>query len=93
MWLGVLCVFLMISLFTIGSIRSKSLEGTDDQAQAAISQLQEDYKPWFNSLWEPGSDKVEGAIFTLQAGAGIAFIIYYIGRKKHAKASNGTVKN
>jgi len=93
MWLGILCVFLMISLFSIGSIRTKSLEGTDDQAQAAISQLHENYKPWFRSVWEPGSDRVESAIFALQAGIGITFIIYYIGRKKYVKANNGTVKN
>ncbi|MCT8976639.1 energy-coupling factor ABC transporter substrate-binding protein [Clostridium sp. CX1] len=91
--IGIVFVALLVMLFIAGSIGSKALEGTDDQAQAAVAHLDENYKPWFNSVWEPSSDKVEEAIFALQAGIGITFIIYYLGRKKHAKTNNGTIKN
>ncbi|MBC9783705.1 energy-coupling factor ABC transporter substrate-binding protein [Heliobacterium chlorum] len=63
-----------------------AFSGTDDQAEAAIQEINPDYKPWFQSFWEPPSSEIESLLFALQATLGAGFIGYYIGQKR--KRSN-----
>ena len=67
-------------------------EGSDGQAEAAISQLAPDYQPWFSPLFEPASGEVESLLFTLQGCLGTAVIFYILGfyrGKKSAQAQQG----
>jgi cobalt/nickel transport protein len=53
--------------------------GADDQAEEVITQIQPDYEPWFQSIWEPPSGEIESLLFALQAAIGAGFIGYYLG--------------
>ncbi len=56
--------------------------GSDDQAEAVITQIQPDYKPWFSSVWEPPSGEIESLLFALQAAIGAGVVCYYFGLKR-----------
>ena len=55
------------------------------EAEAAIGEINAEYEPWFESLWEPPSGEIESLLFVLQAAIGAGFIGYFIGymRGKH----------
>lgn len=67
--------------------------GADDQIQDTVKEVNKDYVPWFNHVWEPPSGEIESLLFAVQAAAGAGFIGYYIGRKKNVKANISNVKN
>lgn len=56
--------------------------GADGQAEEAITQIQEDYEPWFQSIYEPASGEIESLLFTLQGSIGVGIICYVIGVNK-----------
>jgi len=66
--------------------------GADGQAEQAITQAQPDYKPWFNSLWEPPSGEIESLLFAVQAAAGAGFIGYFLGYSKSRKETMEEMK-
>lgn len=53
--------------------------GADGQAEEVITQIQPNYEPWFQSIWEPPSGEIESLLFALQAAIGAGFIGYYLG--------------
>lgn len=53
--------------------------GSDDQACAAIAQIDPKYKPWFAPLWEPPSGEIESLLFGLQAAVGAGALSYALG--------------
>lgn len=62
--------------------------GSDDQAEGAIMELNANYTPWFESLWEPPSGEIESLLFALQAAIGSGFVFYYIGYSKGKQIGN-----
>jgi len=56
--------------------------GADGEAQKAITEIQPDYKPWFNHLFEPASGEVASLLFATQAALGAGAIGYAIGLYK-----------
>ena len=64
--------------------------GADGQAEEAIMEINTNYEPWFNSIWEPPSGEIESLLFSLQAALGAGFIGYFIGfmRGKSIKIDN-----
>lgn len=56
--------------------------GSDDQAKKAIAEIQPDYKPWFNHLFEPASAEIASLLFATQAALGAGAIGYAIGLYK-----------
>ena len=56
--------------------------GSDDQAKKAITEIQPDYKPWFNHLFEPASAEIASLLFATQAALGAGAIGYTIGLYK-----------
>lgn len=60
-------------------------EGADAQAEVIINEINSEYEPWANSLWEPPSGEVESFIFAAQAALGAGFIGYFIGNKRNDK--------
>lgn len=81
---NILLLALVIILAIIPLYIAKNAEfgGADGQAEEAISQINPNYKPWFNSIWEPPSGEIESLLFALQACLGTGLIAYYIGLSK-----------
>lgn len=53
--------------------------GADGQAEGAIKDLNANYEPWFNPLFEPPSGEVEGLLFASQAALGAGVVGFVIG--------------
>lgn len=53
--------------------------GADGQAKEMVTQIQPEYKPWFEPLLEPPSGEIESMLFALQAALGAGFIGYWLG--------------
>lgn len=81
-----LLAVVIISL-NIGA-KNGDLEGADGLAEEEIIEINKDYDPWFEPLWEPPSGEVESGIFALQAAIGGIILGYFIGVKKNAKNIN-----
>ncbi|MDM5453938.1 energy-coupling factor ABC transporter substrate-binding protein [Peribacillus simplex] len=88
---SLLLLFLVVILATIPLITQHGTEfgGADGEAEEAITKIHPEYKPWFNSIWEPPGAETESLLFALQAAIGAGFIGYFIGvmrqRNKQAK--------
>ncbi|MBK8803237.1 MAG: energy-coupling factor ABC transporter substrate-binding protein [Fibrobacteres bacterium] len=63
--------------------------GSDDQACAAIAEIDPGYKPWFSSLWEPPSGEIESLIFGLQAASGAGVLCYALGFWRGRRRTEG----
>lgn len=59
--------------------------GADGLAEDVIAEINPEYEPWLESIYEPGSSEVESLLFALQAAAGSGFICYYLGKASAAK--------
>ncbi|MDQ0216926.1 energy-coupling factor ABC transporter substrate-binding protein [Peribacillus cavernae] len=88
---SLLLLFLVVILATFPLITQKGTEfgGADGKAEEAIIEIQPDYEPWFNSIWEPPGSETESLLFALQAAIGSGFIGYFIGvmRQKNKQAT------
>ena len=60
-----LVVILMIVPFLIPSNKEAEFGGADGMAEEAITEIQPDYEPWFQSFYEPASGEVASLLFTL----------------------------
>ncbi|MEB3279376.1 MAG: energy-coupling factor ABC transporter substrate-binding protein [Lyngbya sp.] len=56
--------------------------GADGEAEAAITEIQPNYEPWFNPLIEVPSGEIESLLFVSQAAIGAGIIGYVIGLYK-----------
>jgi len=53
--------------------------GSDDKAKAAITEIQPEYKPWFQSPFTPASGEIASLLFATQAALGAGVVGYAIG--------------
>ena len=60
---------------------SSDFGGTDDSGGEVISDIDPEYEPWFESVWEP-SGELATLLFTIQAAIGALIIGYFIGTNK-----------
>lgn len=80
----------IVALLFIGPLvfnKNAEYGGADGQAEEAITQINPDYKPWFESFWEPPSGEIESLLFALQAAIGAGVIGYYFGYMKGKRKS------
>lgn len=65
-------------------------EGADGEGGDLIEEINPDYEPWFEPLWEPPSGEVESLLFSLQIAIGAGSIGYIFGtfREKKKKIAN-----
>jgi len=56
--------------------------GSDGEAEKAITEIQPNYKPWFDRFFEPASGEIESLLFATQAALGAGVIGYAIGLYK-----------
>ncbi|HHV35388.1 MAG TPA: energy-coupling factor ABC transporter substrate-binding protein [Syntrophomonadaceae bacterium] len=84
---------LLIAVFPLLVKGNAEYEGADAEAEVAITEVQPEYEPWLESIWEPPSGEIESLLFALQAAIGAGFIGYYFGfvkgRKENEKAKEG----
>lgn len=85
-----LCIIIMGASLAIGTARGGEFGGADGQIEEVISEVNPNYTPWFESVWAPPSGEIESLLFSSQAALGAGFMGYYIGKKKNAKAYNGS---
>ena len=76
----IILILIMISLAVVPLFFNKigDFQGSDDRAAKAISELNNNYKPWFKSFWKPSSE-ITTFFFVLQGALGGGFVGYYIG--------------
>jgi len=79
-----ICAIFLLSTLPLFIIES-DFSGADSIALEAIKETNPEYKPWFNSFWEPPGGETESLLFALQAAFGAGFLGYYIGYKKGQK--------
>ncbi len=75
----VLCLGLVIAPFIFNPVE---YTGTDDQGMDAITEIDESYTPWFESLFEPSSDQMEITLFSIQTAIGAGLLGFFLGRLK-----------
>lgn len=84
--LMLLCGVIVLAVVPILFVAQKGDEeifaGADAEAEALITRIRPDYKPWFNSLWTPPSGEIESMLFALQAAIGAGLLGYYFGLRR-----------
>lgn len=65
-------------------------EGADGQAEDIIGEIDPDYKPWVEPLWEPPSGEIESLLFSVQVAIGAGVFGYIMGtfKEKRKNAHN-----
>lgn len=69
---------IVLAIFPLLFVRGE-YGGADGEAEGVIQEIDAEYSPWFESLWEPPSGEIESLLFALQAAIGAGIICYYIG--------------
>lgn len=85
--LGLIAVAALLLVSVLMNPNS-DFSGTDDSGGEVIEEVDPDYRPWFQSLWEP-SPELETLFFTLQAAIGALIIGYFLGANKVRKQKQG----
>ncbi|MBX9138585.1 MULTISPECIES: energy-coupling factor ABC transporter substrate-binding protein [unclassified Clostridium] len=80
-----LCIAALLIIVPFIINANGEYEGADAQAEGIINEINSEYEPWANSLWEPPSGEVESFIFAAQAALGAGFIGYFVGNKRNDK--------
>ena len=93
--IGLLCIVLILILVPLMMFNGHGEDdgyfgGSDDAAGEAISEIDSDYTPWFESIWEPPSGEIQSLLFCVQTAIGTIIIGYIFGywnglRKKENK--------
>lgn len=82
----------ILSILPVVILQDAEFGGADGEAEAAISEINANYEPWFQAIWEPPSGEIESLLFVLQAVIGAGFIGYFIGfmrgRTKNSRADS-----
>lgn len=81
LWMLLAVIALAILPLVIHHGGDAEFGGADGEAEAAITEIQPDYKPWASPLWEPPSGEIESLLFALQAALGAGLVGFYFGRR------------
>lgn len=78
---NIILLLLVVIIAITPLIINKNAEygGADGEAEVLIQEINPDYEPWFNSIWEPPSGEIESLLFALQAAIGSGFIFFFVG--------------
>lgn len=89
--IGISVIILIVVTAIIIINRSLELVGSDDRGSEKINEINPEYEPWFNNLWEP-SPQLESILFLIQAAIGtciLAIALYKIYGKSENNADRG----
>jgi len=81
-----LVIFALLIIVPLVLNPSAEYSGSDSNAESMVSEINPNYEPWFEPLWEPPSGEIESLLFTLFAVFGALIIGYYLGTLKEKKA-------
>lgn len=76
---------IIITIIPLVMVKNTEFGGADGEAEEMITEIQPNYEPWFNSIWEPPGGETESLLFALQAAIGAGIIAYYFGYQKGKK--------
>lgn len=79
-WLLAIAVLSLV-VFPLAFVRG-DYNGSDGQAQAAVTEIRPGYQPWASHLFQPASKEIESLLFATQAALGAGVIGYVIGLYK-----------
>ncbi|MCS7031514.1 MAG: energy-coupling factor ABC transporter substrate-binding protein [Gloeomargarita sp. SKYG116] len=71
---------ILLALLPLLVVRDAEFEGVDAQAPEVVKELQPNYEPWVQPLFEPASGEIESLLFAVQAGLGAGVMGYVLGR-------------
>ncbi len=74
-----IALVVIISVAPLIFVKNAEFGGADGEAEGIIEKINPEYKPWFNSIFEPASGEIESLLFSIQAAIGAGIICYYIG--------------
>ena len=74
-----LLLVLAIVIFPLIVNPDAPYEGSDGEGQDLIGEINPDYEPWFDPIWEPPSGEVESLFFSVQVAIGAGAIGYILG--------------
>lgn len=80
-----LLLVVIITIAPIIMIKDAEFEGADDQAGDVIAEINPNYEPWAEPLWEPPSGEIESLLFSLQVAIGAGAVGYILGTFKEKK--------
>lgn len=72
-------IVVILSVIPFFVVRDGEFAGADGEAQKVISEINNEYKPWFSSFFKPASGEVESFLFALQAAIGAGVVGYGLG--------------
>ncbi|MDP8306525.1 MAG: energy-coupling factor ABC transporter substrate-binding protein [Candidatus Chlorobium antarcticum] len=74
-----------LAVFPLMTMKDAEFAGADGQAEEAITVINPQYEPWFESFWSPPGGEIESMLFSLQAALGAGVLGYGIGflKAKH----------
>lgn len=75
-----LILVILISVIPLITLKEAEFAGADGLAETAITEINPDYKPWFESIYEPASGEIESLLFALQAAIGAGVVGFVLGR-------------
>jgi cobalt/nickel transport protein len=80
LFLAIIIIFSPL-FFSLNLLKTEEpFSGADEIAERKIQEINKDYKPWFEPIFEPPSGEVESLFFSLQSGIGGIIIGYIVGR-------------
>lgn len=79
-------------LFIEGGEEDGKFGGSDGEAESAITEINEDYEPWFEPFWEPPSGEIESLFFCVQAALGAGVVGFVLGRVTSKKNKSSEKK-
>ena len=62
-----LAIVVLLAIIPLFIQKGAEFGGADGEAEATIGEINAEYEPWFESLWEPPSGEIESLLFVLQA--------------------------
>jgi len=71
----------LLPLLTIKPAKEgdETFVGSDDKAASAITEIRQDYMPWFGPVWKPPSAEIQSLLFSLQTAIGAGAVAYCLG--------------
>lgn len=73
-------------------VKNAEFAGADGLAEKEITRINPDYKPWFESVFEPASAEIESLLFALQAAIGAGIVGFVLGRITANKPASERIK-